>query len=135
MSCWNKLRGHAEFTLSRMKCVKDCEHLLRVLKESKPSLRRQIIKHHGKKPLINALAEISHNSLRGNLNLTGPQIRKLYPYREKLRQLTDRRISLSKKKRVIQSGGFISFVLTTLLSALLPKLLEYVGGSQENVTN
>jgi len=57
--------------------------------------------------------------LRGNVKLTPCQKRKLRKYRAHLRKLADKRVSLtSKKKAIVQQGGF----LLSLLGAVLPTI-------------
>jgi len=69
--------------------------------------------------LVKTLSECSLNLLRSNVKLTPCQKRKLRKYRTHLRKLEDKRVSLtSKKKAIVQRGGF----LIPLLGAVLPTI-------------
>lgn len=102
-----------------MKNIKSCRHLLEVLKSEK-SLRKLIIRGAPKK-LIHALSEICLNTLNGNIPLSPVKLRKAHKYSSQLRKLSSRKFK--GKKKILQRGGFLSFIIGTLLSALLPKLI------------
>lgn len=69
------------------------------------------------------LSECAHNILKGTVNLTPAQYKKLKKYKLQLRVLANKKASAKKKKSTIQKGGFIG----ALLGALLPVLTELVG--------
>ena len=112
-----------------MKSIRKCEHLLRVLQTAKPGLKKSIIKY-GDKRLITAISEIILNSLSGNLVLSRSLVQKLRRHKQKLREIASHTISQKKKKKILQTGGFLSLILSTLLGAVLPRLFGSNGGSQ-----
>jgi len=101
-----------------MKRIRSNYHALQVLKTADPKLRKAILANC-KGELVKTLSECSLNLLRGNVKLTPCQKRKLRKYRAHLRKLADKRVSLtSKKKAIVQRGGF----LLPLLGAVLPTI-------------
>ena len=101
-----------------MKRIRSNYHALQVLKTADPKLRKAILANC-KCDLVKTLSECSLNLLRGNVKLTPCQKRKLHKYRAHLRKLADKRVSLtSKKKDIVQRGGF----LLPLLGAVLPTI-------------
>jgi hypothetical protein len=63
------------------------------------------------------------NVLNGNVGLTSCAKRKLQNHKVVLRKVADKRVLLSSKKRlIVQKGGF----LLPLLTAVLPALASYI---------
>ena len=92
-------------------------HTLHVLKTADPKLRKAIISNCNKE-LVNSISECVLNLLNGNIK-SGCVTRKLQKHRAALRKVSDMRVPLSKKnKLIVQRGGF----LLLLLSAVLPTL-------------
>jgi hypothetical protein len=101
-----------------MKRIKSNYHTLQVLKSAKPKLKRAIIQNSDKE-LIHAINECALNVLRGNCPLSTCNKIKLRKHRRSLRKVTDKAIPLvTKKKVIIQRGGF----LIPLLTAVLPTI-------------
>lgn len=69
-----------------------------------------------KRGLIKALAEIAKNILNQALPLSTTQHRQLEPYAERLRALVCPKTLLRDKRQVLQTGGFLGFLLKPLLS-------------------
>lgn len=117
-----------------MKCVKKNEELLRLLKKySGTKLWKGIIEHCDTS-VIQALAEILHNVLIGNVVLDSATLTKLNKYKSQLRKLH----ACIRKKKVVrerrkqfanQRGGFWPILLQAALSGLASyggqKLAEY----------
>jgi len=98
--------------------VKTNYHTLQVLKAADPKLRKAIISKRNKK-LVNCISECVLNVLNGNIKMTGCDTRKLQKHKAALRKFVDRHVPLSsKKKLIVQRGGF----LLPLLSSVLPTL-------------
>jgi hypothetical protein len=101
---------------------------LKVLKKAKPKLRKNIIKA-AENDLITCLAECSHNVLNGNIQLSNKDKTALKKHQKALRELAKRKLSTSKRRRIlIQKGGFLPALLgpiltvaTTLLTDLLSR--------------
>jgi len=103
-------------------------HTLQVLNTADPKLRKAIISKCNKE-LVNCISECDLNVLNGNIKLSGCVTRKLQKHKATLRKISDRRVPLSKKKKlIVQRGGF----LLPLLSAVLPTLASFI--FRNNVT-
>jgi hypothetical protein len=93
-------------------------HILRVLKVACPKLRKGIISNCDK-GLVNDICECILNALKGNIKLTTCSKHKLKKYKTVLRTLIDKSRPLSTKKRlIIQKGGFLLPLLTAVLTTL-----------------
>ena len=104
--------------------VRNHAHMLKVLSECNPKLRKLIIQHGGP-GLLKCLCEICLNVLKGNVSLSQVQKRKLSRHKQKLRTLANPRASVaSKKKLLVQQGGFIGALIGPVLSTLAGLLLK-----------
>ena len=75
--------------------------------------------------VIDCVSECAKNVLKGNnVPLTNAQMSKLRPRREDLRALSVKKTSLTKKRKIIQKGGFLSALLAPALSVLAGLLLK-----------
>ena len=91
---------------------------LLILARSKPKAARKILaKADGS--LISALSEISLNILNGLIPLTPAKKKKLGKYKSNLRTMVGR-AGLPRKRKTLQTGGFIG----TLLTAVAPLLFN-----------
>ncbi len=88
---------------------------------------RNKILHNGEKPLIEAICQIVHNVLEGNIPINEKTKHQLSKYRQSLRTLTDKNSLKKKKKILVQNGGF----LPLLLSAVLPFLPTIISSVAE----
>lgn len=71
--------------------------------------------------IIKALVELVHNTLHGNVPLTPKQIHQLHKYKQTLRALSRRSLSLEQKRHLLakqQRGGFLPFLLPIVTSAV-----------------
>ena len=92
--------------------------ILHVLKTAKPSIVRHILKN-GSKDLLNVLCECCYNVIKGNVPLTYFQKKRLHRHKNTLRTLTNKRKpSLSKKRQLIQKGGFLGVLLGPVIKLL-----------------
>ena len=55
---------------------------------------------------IDCVSECAKNVLKGNVPLSNAQMSKLRPRRQDLRALSVKKTSLTKKRKIIQKGGF-----------------------------
>lgn len=92
--------------------------LLNYLSRGKPSIVRAIVKE-ADKDIVNLLCECAHNVVNRNIPLSPSQKRGLRKHKNKLLILLDKSVSIKKKKKALQTGGFIG----TLLAAVLPALI------------
>ena len=99
-----------------------CYPTLKRLSNAKSLKQRKLILSTAKNCVYKAICEIVHNILIGNIPLSCYRKKQLVKHKGQLRNLTKSKLSLEKKKQIIQKGGF----LTTILGAVLPLLTEIV---------
>ena len=105
-----------------MKRVKSNYYALHVLKTVERRLRKALITNWNKE-LVNCISECVLNVPNGNLKLSDSYTRKLQKHKSALRNVADRHVSLSGKKRlIVHRGGF----LLPLLSAVLPTFASLI---------
>ena len=97
--------------------------LLQYLASGKPRIVRAIIKEADPE-VIKAICECAHNVLKGNVPLNKSQFTKLKRHRTHLHLLANKKVSQKRKKKVLQSGGFLG----ALLGAAIPALASVIGG-------
>ncbi len=109
-----------------MKRLKDHKHTLYVLKNCNPEVRKSILKNASPE-LIKTLCEICTNTLNGNTKISPTYKKKLTSHKTSLRKLVSPRLGLkSKKKILIQQGGFLPTLITALLTGVLGKIIENI---------
>lgn len=99
---------------------------LRVLKKANSKQRKAIL-DSGSKDLILCLCEIIDNILAGTVKLSPKQKKNLSKYKSLLRQLVDKKVPITTKRKLfIQKGGFLPAIIgpalglaATLVSTLL----------------
>lgn len=75
--------------------------------------------------VIKTLCEISHNTLNGNNKICGATKNKMKCYKRVLRQLDcSKRSVASKRKILIQKGGFLPALIGSLLSGVIGAYLN-----------
>lgn len=91
-------------------------HLLHLLSSASPQQRKAILRTANKEQ-IKSICEICQNLLSGNIPVS---IKKLRTHRKIIRQLADKKIPFSKKRKLFlnQTGGFLPFVIPAVLSLL-----------------
>ena len=90
---------------------------VRLLSLATPRARNQLIRC-ADRDLIHCISECCVNVLNGRVPLTPKQKSKLSRHKEKLRTLVKRKVSLRKKKEIIQKGGFLGIILPAVASVL-----------------
>jgi len=92
---------------------------LRVLKQCNTKQRRALLQAADNK-LLKAICECVLNVLRGTVKLNPSQKGKLRLHKETLRELANKRVPLSKKKKlIVQKGdGFLGILLAPVLQQL-----------------
>lgn len=109
---------------AKLKRLKANKHMLYILKDAKPSLRKELLRKANPE-IIKTICEISHNTLKGNSKLSSKGKKILEKYKNKLRILNSSKKSLkSKKKLIIQSGGFLPALLGVVLSGVIGHFLN-----------
>ena len=97
---------------------------LHLLARSSAKRRKSLLKQATKDELA-TLFEICLNILRGNIPLNSYMHKKLKKEQKTLRTLADKKISLKRKKKVVnQKGGFLGAVAGLALPLLAQILLK-----------
>jgi hypothetical protein len=98
--------------------------MLYVLKNAAPKLRKAILKNV-EPEMIKTLCEISHNTLNGNNSICNNTKKKLVGYKRELRNLACSKRSLSSKRKIlVQRGGFLPALIGAVLSGLIGAYLN-----------
>ena len=92
--------------------------LLRTLAKAKSKTRQKLLKEHCDEDFICCMTECARNLLKGNVPLNPAQMKKLSTKRRMIRELALKKTSLKKKRKLIQSGGFIGALLGPIVSVL-----------------
>ena len=91
--------------------------MLKLLCGAKPSMVKAVLK--GASPdLIRTLCECSLNILKGNVRLSAAQKKQLSRHKQNLRLLAKKSTSMKRRKRILQTGGFIGALLKPVLGVL-----------------
>jgi hypothetical protein len=90
--------------------------LRRIMRLSEANKRRLI--KTCDKHLIECFCECSKNILKGNVALKDRHLRRLRREKKNLRALALKKTPLTKKRKILQKGGFIGALLTPVLSVL-----------------
>lgn len=107
-----------------MKRLKANKHILQVLKNGNPQLRKALLKASSPE-VIKTLCEISLNTLNGNNKITKYCKRKLKKYKKELRNLASPKLKLATKRKIlIQKGGFLPVLIGSVLSGLIGQLIN-----------
>ena len=93
---------------------------LQMLNRTKNTKLRKAILEYAEADLISALCECAHNILRGTVRLTPREKVRLRKYKDKLRLIANRRLSISRRRREIQQhgGGFLPALLAPLATTV-----------------
>lgn len=109
--------------LLRMNRLNSHKHFLHVLKNATPKARKAILQT-ADDDLIKALLECVINTLNGNHKVTPKVKSKLCKFKNCFRKLANPKVSLKKKRKLlIQKGGFLIPLLTSILSGLVGRLI------------
>ena len=99
--------------------------MLFVLKNASPKLRKSILVA-APDELIKAIYEIVYNVLSGNHKIKNKTKAELKKYKNYLRKLVNPSQSLTVKRKVLvqQGGSFLPFLLSSVLSGIIGKILQ-----------
>ena len=95
---------------------------IKLLCGANSSLRKAVVEK-AKDDLIRCLCDISFNILKGTAPILRLHKNRLAKHKSSLHRLTDCKLPLKKKRKIIQSGGFLS----VLLGAAIPLLGSLLG--------
>lgn len=98
--------------------------LLKALFEGNARQKRAILQTASGE-LINTICELALNVLKGNIPLTGSQLKKIRKQKVGIKLFANKKTSIKKKRKVLnQKGGF----LLPLLSVAIPFLTSLIAG-------
>ena len=103
-------------------CLKKNAHLLHVLAHTTPQMCKAII-GAADCELITCLCEFAQNILNGNVPLTKSHLKHLQWYRSDVHTLVKKRSPKHSKKKMLQTGGFLSALLAPIAVEVLTKIL------------
>ena len=99
-----------------MKRLRKHTTMLKALGSASPKLKKVIIKQ-GDKDLITCLCDCANNILKGNVPLSQRQKSCLKRHKHLMRKLTQRK-SITQKRKILQTGGFLGNLLAPVLGVL-----------------
>jgi hypothetical protein len=86
---------------------------------------KKIILKHCDDDLLKAIIEIVLNVLKGNVDISSKIKLRLRKYKKSMRKLICPQLSLkSKRKVLVQSGGFLSILLPTVIGGILSHIFQ-----------
>jgi hypothetical protein len=91
---------------------------LRLLNRYSESRKKHWLKTNLDKDLVQCICECSKNVLNGKVPLNKAQKKLLTRRKKTLRELVKRKVSLKRKKKIIQTGGFLGALLGPIVSIL-----------------
>ena len=117
----NKKRWHTCFSFIRTKMSSKLHQhapLLRALHRANPRTRRTLLHNHCDGDFISCVVECIRNLLKGNVPVNPAQKKKLSSKKKHLRLMLLKKTSQAKKRKLIQSGGFLGALLGPIISIL-----------------
>lgn len=114
--------------MSKLDLVKSQIDILKVLAQSKTRYRNAILKK-ADKSLIQAICEIVHNVLKGNINISTQDRENLKKYRKTLHRLLEKSNLKSKKKIIIQRGGFLQFLIPAIVTGIADIVSSFISST------
>jgi len=86
-------------------------------------VRRDYVKKCNRE-FIDCVSDCAKNVIKGNVPMTGAHKANLRQRRKDLRALAIKKTSLTKKRRILQKGGFLTTLLPLVLSILSSMFLK-----------
>jgi hypothetical protein len=98
--------------------------MLQVLRKSNPKLRKILLRNCDPE-IIKTICEIAINTLNGNIKVSKNNFAEFKKHKIFLRKLACPKSSLkSKRKIIVQKGGFLPALLGTVISGVIGNLLS-----------
>jgi hypothetical protein len=98
--------------------------MLKMIHKARPSLRRSLI-NMADRQLIHCICECTSNVLKGNVDLSPTEKRRLARHRKILRRLVKKGENWKAKRKIIaQKGGFLLPLLAPIVGALLSSFIH-----------
>ena len=86
------------------------------------SLEQKKLLLNAPKQLLITLSEIALNLIQRNISLTGTQISKLKKFEKEIVQLSAKKHSLNKRKKILRKGTFFKSLLDSTVPSLMVSL-------------
>lgn len=77
-----------------------------------------------RKELVMTLVEAAKMILNGKVEISRPQLKQLHRYEKLLRSLISKKSNLETKRQLIQTGGFVGFLLKPLMGLVKNMLFD-----------
>ena len=84
------------------------------------------------KKLVEAICQSIHNVLVGNINISALDREKLKKFRKTLHQLLEKSSLKTKKKILIQRGGFLQFLIPAVVSGIANKISSVISSNSNS---
>ena len=104
--------------------------LILALNKASSSVRKAAIRS-GAKDFILALVEIAKNLITRKVNLSDAHLQSLRRHKQQIQQLVKAKTSLTRRREILQTGGFLATLIQPVLG-LLGGLLGGLGGGGGN---
>ena len=107
--------------------VLNCAPVLDKITKTKNSKLRNKYLKDANDCVIDAISEIAKNCLTGNVPLKTCDFKQLSKYQKLLRKLSKKSPVVKRRNLIIQSGGFIPFLIPPALSLIASVVGELIG--------
>jgi hypothetical protein len=103
--------------VSQLENINRQKDILSVLGKCKIKLRKAIIKN-ADKDLIDAISQCVFNLLSGNIQMNELEKKNLAKYKTTLRKIATKSSLKSKKRILVQKGGFLQFLIPAAITGI-----------------
>ena len=104
------------------KSVQNYMSFLKILSKKTPKKRKIILREFSEdKVLYNALSELSHNLIKGNIPIETKRLKRLRKHQNIIKALDcpkNKKCKTKRKKLIEQSGGFLPILIPAAIAAL-----------------
>ena len=104
------------------KSVQNYMNFLKIIAKKSPKKRNIILKEFSNdKVLFNALSELSHNLIKGNIPIDSKRLKRLRKHQNIIKALDcpkTRKCKSKRRKIIEQSGGFLPILIPAAIAAL-----------------
>jgi hypothetical protein len=96
----------------------DNQDILRVLSRNNKKINKTILNNCDKKVLV-TICDICHNILKGTVKIEDKDLKKIKPFKDKIRTVLEKQTIPAKRKYLIQNGGFLQYLIPTIISSII----------------
>ena len=101
------------------KTLRDNLYMIKCLDEAKEDTRRGAMRCCSRQ-MCDSMSEIAANLLKGNIPLTDHQFSILKRYAKDIEALSKKKTRVSKRREILQKGGFLRALLGPVMRFLMP---------------